>query len=597
MKIGVRRIAIICAVALILTGMAAAGWLFTIDGIVSDAFYQRVRATDGQIVVVGMDQQALDKIGPLPWSRSIMAEAIRYLNQDENNKPAVIGLDVLYAGESGDPSADEDLVSAAMEGENVVTAAAATFSSELVDDGEDFYIDDRSVAAWDSAFGDLRDVTEMGHINAMTDRDGVIRHALLYVDNGEENVLSFSRVIYEKYCRTIGEEVKPLPDTLDGFFYIPFHTKGGGYYDSISVADLLEGNIDPSFFAGKVVLIGPYAAGLQDEYRTSVDHASPTYGVEIQANLIDAFRDGDFATEVSDRLQLLLLFLITAGVLFFFWDRHIAQSVIMWAGVSLVWLVLCFTLYNSGLILHVLWIPLCTSLCFVGSIADNYLRSQIEKRRITNTFGKYVDPVVMKQLLEKRESLQLGGEMYNIAVLFVDIRGFTTMSESLEPPVIVDIINQYLTLTTKCIMEHHGTLDKFVGDCTMAFWNAPLAQEDPVYLAALAAMDMVEGSRELGEKLQERFGRTVSFGIGINYGPAVVGNIGAPIRMDYTAIGDTVNTSARLEANAPGGKIFISRAVADELGDRAKVTSLGETIHLKGKTEGFEVLTLDELKR
>ena len=144
-------------------------------------------------------------------------------------------------------------------------------------------------------------------------------------------------------------------------------------------------------------------------------------------------------------------------------------------------------------------------------------------------------------------------------------------------------------------MRHHGTLDKFVGDCTMAFWNAPLAQEDPVYLACRAAMDMVEGSKALGAQLQERFGRTVSFGVGVNYGPAVVGNIGAPKRMDYTAIGDTVNTASRLEANAPGGTIFISRAVADELGDRAKTTSLGGSIKLKGKAEGFEILTLDEL--
>ncbi|MBR6477208.1 MAG: adenylate/guanylate cyclase domain-containing protein, partial [Lachnospiraceae bacterium] len=162
---------------------------------------------------------------------------------------------------------------------------------------------------------------------------------------------------------------------------------------------------------------------------------------------------------------------------------------------------------------------------------------------------------------------------------------------------VVEIVNRYLTLTTECIIKNHGVLDKFVGDCTMAFWNAPIAQEDPVYLACCAAMDMVEGSKALGEELQQRFGRSVSFGIGVNWGPAVVGNIGAPKRMDYTAIGDTVNTSARLEANAPGGQILISRSVADALGDRAEVTSLGSTIKLKGKAEGFEILRLDKLKR
>jgi adenylate cyclase len=203
----------------------------------------------------------------------------------------------------------------------------------------------------------------------------------------------------------------------------------------------------------------------------------------------------------------------------------------------------------------------------------------------------------MRQLLEQgSDALELGGRLYDIAVLFVDIRGFTTMSEALDPPTVVEIINKYLTLTTECIMKNHGTLDKFVGDCTMAFWNAPVAQEDAVYLACRAAMDMVEGSRALGEELLQKYGRTVSFGVGVNWGSAVIGNIGAPKRMDYTAIGDTVNTASRLESNAPGGKILISRVVADILGDRAEVTSLGDSIKLKGKAEGFEVLTLDALK-
>ena len=145
-------------------------------------------------------------------------------------------------------------------------------------------------------------------------------------------------------------------------------------------------------------------------------------------------------------------------------------------------------------------------------------------------------------------------------------------------------------------MKNHGTLDKFVGDCTMAFWNAPFPQEDAVYLACSAAMDMVEGAKALAEELQEKYGRSVSFGVGVNWGPAVVGNIGAPLRMDYTAIGDTVNTAARLEANAPAGTVYISRAVADVLGDRCEYTSLGDSIKLKGKADGFEVLKLERLQ-
>ena len=150
-------------------------------------------------------------------------------------------------------------------------------------------------------------------------------------------------------------------------------------------------------------------------------------------------------------------------------------------------------------------------------------------------------------------------------------------------------------LTTDCIMKNHGTLDKFVGDCTMAIWNVPIRQENPTYLACRAALDMIEGAETLGQELLEKYGQTVTFGIGVNWGPAVVGNIGAPERLDYTAIGDTVNTAARLEANAPGGTILISRAAADELGDLADVTSLGNSIPLKGKPADFEVLRLNAL--
>ncbi|MBP5733251.1 MAG: adenylate/guanylate cyclase domain-containing protein [Lachnospiraceae bacterium] len=170
------------------------------------------------------------------------------------------------------------------------------------------------------------------------------------------------------------------------------------------------------------------------------------------------------------------------------------------------------------------------------------------------------------------------------------------MSEALPATEVVEILNQYLTLTTKCVMDNHGTLDKFVGDCTMAIWNAPLPQEDYVMNACKAALDMVKGSEELAKELQEKYGRTVAFGVGVHCGKAVVGNIGAKMRMDYTAIGDTVNTAARLEANAPGGCVYISRAVVDALGDRILATSLGTSIKLKGKADGFEIFTLDGIK-
>ena len=182
--------------------------------------------------------------------------------------------------------------------------------------------------------------------------------------------------------------------------------------------------------------------------------------------------------------------------------------------------------------------------------AMNYIHSALEKRRVTAIFKRYVAPEIVNEILkEGSDALELGGKLTNIAVLFVDVRGFTTMSERLQSKQVAEILNRYLTLIVDCILRNGGTLDKFVGDQAMAFWGAPLRHDDDALKAMQAvrtAMDMVEGARGICAELKEKYGRTVSFGIGVHLGEAVVGNIGSPQRMDYTAIGDTVNTAARV---------------------------------------------------
>ena len=233
----------------------------------------------------------------------------------------------------------------------------------------------------------------------------------------------------------------------------------------------------------------------------------------------------------------------------------------------------------------------------MGTIAINYIWSVLEKRRVTRTFKKYVDEKIVDEILSEDESEldEPHGRSAEIAVLFVDVRGFTPLSESLTPSQVVQILNQYLTLIANCILDNKGTLDKFIGDAAMAFWGAPQPQEDFIMNACKAAIAMREGSDALSKELMERFGKTVSFGIGINVGEAVVGNIGSPERMDYTAIGDTVNTSARLEANAPARTIYLSEAVVKRLEGRIKVTPLDHLIHLKGKAQDQQIYILEDI--
>lgn len=582
-----------------LTLLAALGVLNTPDCAASDALYQKRSAADGEIVIVGIDDRAIEELGPYgQWNRDIISMVLDALNQSEDCCPAAIGIDVLYTGESYE-DLDQWLAEAAGQYGNVVAACAAQFGTGMAlgADGE-YYLDDFSILAFEEPYEALRDAATLGHINAMLDADGILRHHMLQLDLPDgRTVPSMALALAQKYYDyyDMGPVSLPPVDTHN-FWYLPFCGEPGDFDEGISVADLIFGNVPADYFAGKIVFIGPYTVGLQDNYVTAIDHARQMYGVEYQANAVQALLWGQYKTEVGGGVQLALLFAILLLGFWGFWRRRVLVSTFLWAVLCAGWLALCIAMYHAGWVLHVLWVPVGVTILYAGCIAVNYIQAAAERRKVTRTFQRYVDPEIVKEILkEGTDSLELGGKLTSIAVLFVDVRGFTTMSEALEPPQVVAILNRYLTLIADCILKNGGTLDKFVGDAAMAFWGAPLPQEDYVMRACRAAMDMVKGSKALSKELMAQFGRTVSFGIGVNVGEAVVGNIGSPQRMDYTAIGDTVNTSARLEANAPGGTVYISRAVADALEGRIRTTSLGDTIKLKGKKDGFEILTLDEI--
>lgn len=587
-------LAIVAAAALTL--LAGLGLLDSLDLTASDALYQSYQAFDGDIVLVGIDQQAIEEIGPYDqWGREIVAMALEYLNESEECRPAAIGLDILYIGQSS-PEADEWLAEAADAYGNVVTGCAAIFEDGYVEDEQgQFRREHFAIKGFEVPYDGLRETATLGHINAMLDEDGILRHHLLGITlpDGQE-IPSMVLALADKFRSAQGlSPVERPPVDSNGFWYVPFSGGPGDLWESVSVADLLAGNIPADYFAGKIVLIGPYAPGLQDSYFTSIDHAEAMYGVEYQANAIQALLRGEYKQEAGGGIQLAALFGLLLLAFVIFWKCSVRISTAVWILLAGGWLGLCVLVYDRGIILHVLWVPVCVTVLYVGCIAFNYIKAALEHRKITNTFQRYVAPEIVRELLKEGAALELGGRQAEIAVLFVDVRGFTPMSELLEPARVVEILNRYLTLISDCILDNHGTLDKFVGDAAMAFWGAPLPQEDYVMNAVRAAMDMVEGSAALSRELKERYGRTVSFGIGVHVGSAVVGNIGSPRRMDYTAIGDTVNTAARLEANAPGGKVYISRAVASALEGRIRATSLGGTVKLKGKKDGFEVLVLD----
>jgi len=582
--------------------IAAGGVLDKVDLWAQDSWFQSDKALDGEIIVIGIDDASLDELGPYnTWDRTYMAAALEKLAEDPDMKPAVVAIDTLYIEEST-PEADERLANAAEQLGNVVTASFATIGSRVITEGGNTYFATDAVLAYEEPYDALRDATTQGHINAMYDTDGILRHALLYVKPDGNTVYSMAYETARIYGEYNGYEIQMPPASSGGHYYVTYSAKPRGYYDGYSFSDLINGRIDPQEYAGKVVFIGPYAKGLQDEYFTTIERSKLMYGVEYQANVVQMILESNYKTEVARFPQAVVLFILCFLLFLLFQKVGIKLSTVIAAAATVLSIGIEYVLFNVkiggvGHVLHPLWLPVGILVFYVASIVIHYVKSTLEKRRVTRTFERYVAPEIVREILKDgTEALSLGGKTVDIAVLFVDVRGFTTMSERLDPEKVVFILNKYLTMASGCVEATGGTLDKFVGDAMMAFWGAPLPQEDPVMNAVKTAMGIVEGCARVSEELKAEIGEELRVGVGVNYGPAVVGNMGAEKHMDYTAIGDTVNTAARLEANAPGGKVYISRSVADALEGRITYTSLGDTIKLKGKAEGFEVLELNSIK-
>ena len=604
MKKSWQHLLLALAAAALATLLAGSGLLRRPDKWAQDRLFQQPAAASPDIVVIGIDEKALAALGPYhAWGRGVIADALEALARDASALPAVVAVDALYIGKTDDAE-DARLAAAAAKLPHVVSAAAASFGTAYTPaENGGLTVDPFAVLGFETAYGALRAVTQTGHINAMYDQDGVMRHALLYVDvpsaldpEAGGRVYSMAWEAARLFLERQGIEItRPFTDKR-GFFYIPFTAAPGGYSDGYSLADLMAGDLNPSIWADKIVLIGPYAAALQDAYFTPISPSEQMYGVEVQANVIQSLLEGNYKREAADGPQLAALFLLSFAAMVLFLKGRPSRTVWAALGMAAAGLGAAALLYAMGWVTHALWYTAAAALLYVLAVAWHYARAALERQRVTHTFERYVAPEIVREILkEGTDSLKLGGSLRQIAVLFVDIRGFTAMSERLAPEKVVFILNQYLTMASACVEKHGGTLDKFVGDAAMAFWGAPLPIDDPVYAAAKTAMDILQGARDLSARLKDEAGEELRVGVGVHWGPAVVGNMGSLRRMDYTAIGDTVNTAARLESNAPGGVVYISRAAADALGSRARVTSLGSKVPLKGKA-AFEVLTLDGLK-
>lgn len=590
--------AVTAAVVLASLAFTYIGTAGFIDIGISDRLNQRESVTNKKIYIIGIDDKTLERYGPVnTWSREVPAQLVSVLNGAGGVRPAVIGFDVIYS-EEADREADDAFARVCKEAENVVLAMSFSFK-EQPEKGADgrivynpYHVDH---VTW--PYDSLKKEVRCGFANTFVDTDGYVRQAMAYLEHEGERVYSLSAQVYKVYRESRGKEaVFPAVYGRNNRFYFTYSGKAGGY-SVVSMADVLDGTVDPAIFQDAVVLVGAYAVGMQDAYMPAIAHNSQMYGVEIHANIIEALLEGKTQLPISPFVYALAAALL-CGVFYVCSEKmRMLYSTILMAVFIVLDFVFVKVMYAHGRIVPTILVPICLFVIWLAQMVRGYLAEIMRRRRVVNVFKQYVAPQVVDKISKDKDfELVLGGENRHIAVLFVDIRGFTTMSESLKPEEVVEILNEYLGLTTQAIFDNGGTLDKFVGDATMAVFNAPFDLDDYIFRAVMTAWDMQAGAERIAEKFRERFGKSVSFGIGVNCGNAVVGNIGCDFRMDYTAIGDTVNTAARLESNARPGQILISAEVYEALKDRVDAAPIGE-IPLKGKSNGVFVYQVNCVTR
>lgn len=369
----------------------------------------------------------------------------------------------------------------------------------------------------------------------------------------------------------------------------------------VSVADLLSGRMPPGRLAGHLVLVGTSAIGLEDYRATPLGAMA---GVEIHAQVLENILMGTLLqrpnyTIGAELTAIVLLCLMVIALT----PRLAAGWVLLAAGALLLgWLAASYGAFSrSRILLDPSFPALALVLSFMLMATANYLREERARRQIRGAFGQYVSPDLVDRLSERPEDLALGGETRDLTLLFTDVRGFTGISETYktDPQGLTRLMNRLLTTQSRAILDEKGTIDKFMGDAVMAFWNAPLDHPDHAAAACRAALAMIEGLAALNARASEDAEEggmplpELNVGVGINTGQCVVGNMGSDTRFDYTALGDPVNLAARLEGASKtyGLHIVVGPETAQAVGGLFALLEI-DLIRVMGKSEPVHIFAL-----
>ncbi|MBP5445871.1 MAG: adenylate/guanylate cyclase domain-containing protein [Acholeplasmatales bacterium] len=566
-----------------------------LDNLTYDHIYEKENTYSEEIVIVGIDDKTLSNLGAFtPSYRSYFADVIDKIN---TYNPAVIGVDILFTGVNVDnPEYDTKLTTAATNTKNIVFAAEFKSGDKIVDDMHEKDI--TYTLPYDELYNEIGDES-LGFVNVISDGDSVVRHARVSAKLNDTYYSSFGEQIYKKYANEMDLDYSGYVANREYLVNYNGYPEQG--YEVVSFYDVYNNiNLYSDLFEDKIVLIGWYATGnaskdRTDEYYTPIAHKTHMFGVELHANVINNIMNDMFVQDAAKTGQYIINIIIMLAIIFI-----ISRFGFMWASITAAASIIFeflfgLIMYNAfGIFYPTTGIMVVIAIGYVVIVVYNYVRERLEKGAVLKTFKQYMAPQVVEAFLkDNKQSSNLVGERRDVACLFVDIRGFTRMSETLVDPVkVVKILNDYLGMTTKQIFDNDGMLDKFIGDACMAIFNAPFDIEDYEFKAIKAGLGIVKYGEPIAKQVFEDYGITIGFGVGVNCGEAIIGNIGCDFRKDYTGIGDTINTASRLESNAKGGQVIISEETLNRVDSNGKyklknrlIVEENGYLNLKGKAK------------
>lgn len=582
-----------------------------------------------KVVIVDIDEKSLNTYGQWPWSRDLFSDLIYRLT---DAGVGVVGLDIVFAEEDRTsphrfakmfpslsqklPNYDE-LLAQCFTQTPVIGGYIFTFEESrekktpmipaiFVEKGmknSSTILEPKSVILNIPTIQDS--LYSCGFFNNTPDEGGMIRNVPL--------VMKYNDVIYsslalemiriysgakrvningdEAGIRTIEFGEYKIPTDSVGRLVVNFRGPGK-HFKYISAADILSGNFDADDIKDKFVLVGTSAVGLFD--LRSIPFDSTFAGVEVHANAIDNILTGDFLQKPADIVVYDLMIIIVLIVLLMALFSFVKSWLMIPLGILIaygLYELLFRMLFEHGVVLNLLFPVLAFSLTFLFSVGVDYVIASRQKDQAKRMLGKKVSPAVMEHLLKHSKQDLVASKEVEATIFFSDIRSFTNISEKIgSPDRLINMLNEYMTPMVDSIVSHKGTIDKFIGDAIMAYWNAPVEVKNHADEALRSAIEQIELLEEVNKTIVPKYDVTIDIGIGIHTGIVTAGDMGSHGRSDYTIIGDNVNLASRLEGLTKqyGAQILISNATFSRLKNRYKIRPI-DLVEVKGKSEAVEI--------